>query len=73
MNAPPISEGTFTVEMARRAIVDPELVDAEMIDPETELLAVAPEGPEFVCASDNPARIMTAKTAVENDLIETKN
>jgi hypothetical protein len=61
------------VEMARSAIVDPE-----MLDPETELLAVASlavasADPEFVCASDNLPKTITANTTVENDLIETEN
>jgi hypothetical protein len=70
MNAPPISEGTFMVEVTRSAIVDPELFDIETGILSDERTALS-EDPEFVCANDKPAKAITANTLAENDLIET--
>jgi len=68
MNAPPISEATFTVEVARSEMVDPE-----MLDPETGDVAAASGDAELLCATesraDNTAKTRSANKAVENELI----
>jgi hypothetical protein len=68
MNAPPISEATFLVEVACSEMVDPE-----MLDPETGVVAAASGDAELICAIDNeadsPTRASSATNPVENDLI----
>jgi hypothetical protein len=57
------------VEVARSAMVDPEMLDPEMVDPGTGPLAGVSDAAELTCASDNPAKARRANTAVEKDLI----
>jgi hypothetical protein len=60
MNAPPISETTFIVEVARSARLDVERLDAEGLaaeglGPEPEFFAEAPGDAELLCANDGAA------------------
>jgi hypothetical protein len=72
MNAPPISEGTWTVEETCSAMLDPE-----MLDPDRGVLGTAEGVAEFPCAAENAAkktkRGRSANNPPENDLIERLN
>jgi hypothetical protein len=72
MNAPPISEATFTVEEACSAMVDPE-----MLDPDGGMLGTAEGVAECPCPAENAAkkkkRGRSANNPPENDLIERLN
>jgi hypothetical protein len=72
MNAPPISEATFTVEEECNAMVDPETPD-----PDSGMLGTAEGLAEFPCATENAAkkkkRSRSANNPPENDLIERLN
>jgi hypothetical protein len=73
MNAPPISEATFTVEEACSAMVDPE-----MLDPDGGVLGTAEGVAECPWAAENAAkkkkkRGRNANNPRENDLIERLN
>jgi hypothetical protein len=82
LNAPPISEATFTVDEAWSGSVDPdpfdpdpfdpEIVELEMVGPETGETATGPAAEELTCASDNetnkPAKPSGANSQVKNDV-----
>ena len=75
MNAPPISEATFTVEEACSAMVDPEIIDPETLDPDGGMLGTADGVAECPCATENAAKKKKrgANNPPENDLIERLN
>jgi hypothetical protein len=68
MNAPPISEATFTVEEACSAMVDPE-----MLDPDGGMLGTAEGVAECTCAAENvpenSENTRRVNNAVENSFI----